>query len=87
MTRILTENIIVPHEAHRSSDHADNTALTAAVKKIKKQFGCEPQNLYVHRKSVDARKKNAIKLVYSVCAELPMNAQDAEKHIDKGFKL
>ena len=87
MIRILAENIIIPHEAGRSSEAADTAALSSAAKKITKQFGCEAKNLTIHRKSVDARKKNAIKLVYSVCTDIPLTSDVFESRVDKGFKL
>lgn len=87
MTRILVENIIVPHKAGQSADFADNTAISSAAKKIKKQFGVSTKNCVIHRKSVDARKKAAIKLVYSVCADIPLDSADAEAKLETGFKL
>ena len=87
MIRILAENIIVPHEAGKSAEMTDGVALASAYKKIRRQFGTEPTDLTIHRKSVDARKKSAIKLVYSVCADLHISADAVESKIDKGFKL
>ncbi len=85
--RILAENIIVPYNGKISGQEADNAAVSTAVNRAKKHFGCECKNPVIHRKSVDARRKNDIKLVYSVCLDLLLSHEKASERIDKGFKL
>ncbi len=73
-TKVLIENIIVPHRQGVSGPDADRFACDSAAKRVKKLLGISPEKLFVHRKSIDARRKKDIKLVYSICAEVPLSA-------------
>ena len=86
ITRILVENIIVPYDGKMSGADADATALSSARRKITKVLGTRCVSAVIHRKSIDARKKNAIKLVYSVCADVEISKNKSSRISESGFK-
>ena len=86
LTRILIENIIVPYNGKMSGAHADSTALSSAGCKVSKALGVKCVSASVHRKSIDARKKTAVKLVYSVCADIELPVGKASLIKEAGFK-
>ena len=87
VTRILVENIIIPHEIGRSGAESDAMALSSAKKKIRRAFGCGCIGAVINNKSVDARKKSAVKLVYSVCADVKIDSRIVTEKSLKDFKL
>lgn len=86
-TRILIENIIVPYDGKISGLEADATAVNSACRKVYKTLGVKCTSASIHRKSIDARKKTAVKLVYSVCADIEINNNKLSCIKDCGFKL
>ena len=84
--RILAENIIVPYDGRTTSEEADTTALSKAKKKIQKALGCKCNALNINKKSIDARRKNDIKLVYSVSAEVSSSVS-VSAVTSAGFKV
>ncbi len=86
-TRILIENIIVPYDGKMSGSDADATALNSACRKIRNILGVKCLSTSIHRKSIDARKKTAVKLVYSVYAEIENNENNIPSINNSGFKL
>ena len=84
-TRILAENIIIPYDGKISGAEADLAAVASAVKKAKRNFGCECKNPEIHRKSIDARRKNDVKLVYSVCMDLMLSPDKAASTLRKAI--
>ncbi len=85
--KILAENIAVPYKPSCSSADADSTALEAAKKKLRRAFGVSPKKLYIYRKSIDARRRDAIRFVYSVCAEFDASETEVTARAADGFKL
>lgn len=86
-TKILAENITVPYKAGVSASATDGAALDTAEKKIRLAFGVQPAEMYIYRKSVDARRRDAMRFVYSVCAELEISESDLISCSAAGFKL
>ncbi len=86
ITRILIENIIIPYDGKMSGSDADASAISSARRKISKALGVKCTTITIHRKSIDARKKTAVKLVYSVCADIEIS--ETKTHLIKecGFK-
>ncbi len=81
--KVLIENIRIPHTANGGEDEA---ALHEAAGYVRKQLGVRPFVLHINKKSIDARRKNQISFVYSICAELEDNEKTAEKIVAKGIK-
>ncbi len=70
-SRLLVEGIVIPFVSGTSGETTDLEAIDKAKKRLKKELGLQASALHIHRKSIDARKRNNIKMVYSVCAEIP----------------
>lgn len=87
LTKILAENIAVPYRAGEAPGAADFEATEAARKKIKREFGKAPAAMHVYRKSIDARKRGAIRFVYSICAQLDIDGDSLDAGLPDGFKL
>ncbi len=85
--KVLAENITVPYKAGESSENADAAALDKASKKLRRVFGKNPSELHIYRKSIDARRRDAIRFVYSVCAELELDEDAIKARSADGFKL
>ena len=85
--RILVENISVPYLEGMSADEINASAIAKAKKKIRSHFGTIGSEYHIYRKSVDARKRGAIKFVFSVCAELSVSPETVRARASDGFKL
>jgi len=85
--RILIENITVPYTDGVSSSETDAIAIEKAKKKLASAFGVKGKDYYIYRKSIDARKRNAIRFVYSVCAEADISASRVSSRTADGFRL
>lgn len=83
MSRLLIENIIIP--LSQGTD-ADSEALDAAEGIIRRRLGCEATGLSLHKKSIDARRRDNIRFVYSVSAVIDADA-DAISSLPGGMKL
>lgn len=84
IVKIVAENIKIPYSPHGAD--IDSLAAEEAEKIIKKKTGCKPVTLNIAKKSLDARRRNHIVFVVSVCAEL--NWKGSPKSLaEKGFKL
>ena len=86
-TKLIIENIYVPYSEGMSAADVDMSALAAAEKKLKKTFGIKGDDLAIYRKSIDARKRNAIRFVFSVCAEAEVSPDKVKSRAADGFKL
>ncbi|MBQ4121467.1 MAG: hypothetical protein IJD35_05590 [Clostridia bacterium] len=71
MTRILLQNIKVPIDSH------EEAAIQAAKQKLKRE-GITPTKLSLAKKSVDARKRNAIVFICSVMAEIDSTPSESQ---------
>lgn len=86
-TKLIIENICVPYSEGMPPHEIDSAALESSEKKIKRAFGVKSSALKVYRKSVDARKRNAIRFVYSVCAEAEVHKDKVKARAGDGIKL
>lgn len=82
--RIIAENIKIPYAP--DGGNIDSSALEEAGRIIRRKTGCRPLSLHIAKKSVDARKRNNIVFVVSVCAEIEWKGEPALL-TEKGFKL
>jgi len=71
VTRILLQNIKVPIDSH------EEAAIQAAKQKLKRE-GITPTKLSLAKKSVDARKRNAIVFICSVMAEIDSTPSESQ---------
>lgn len=77
----------MPYDGKMNGVEADTFAVNSACRKITKALGVKCQSASIHRKSIDARKKAAVKLVYSVCAEIEISKNKVSRIKECGFKL
>jgi len=84
IVKIIAENIRIPYSPHLSE--LDRMAEKEAAKIIKRKTGCTPISLNVAKKSIDARRRDSILFVLSVCAEIEWKGDTAPLK-EKGFKL
>ena len=85
--RAIVEDIAVPIRSggHGSADDAE--ACRQAARILKSAIGKSPSHTRVRKKSVDARRKNNVRLVYSVFAELDGLSPSQRKRLaDAGIK-
>lgn len=85
IVKIIAENIKIPYSPNAAAD-IDSLAAAEAGKIIKKKTGCSPISLNIAKKSIDARRRNNIVFVASVCAELNWKGPP-ETLAERGFKL
>ncbi len=85
IVKIIAENIKIPYSPNTSQD-IDALAIEEAGRMIKKKTGCRPVSLHIAKKSVDARRRNSIAFVVSVCAELNWKG-NPDVLTEKGFKI
>ncbi|MBQ7474561.1 MAG: hypothetical protein IJS78_01435 [Clostridia bacterium] len=82
----VVENIKIPAASPRRAD-ADGEARRRAEAEVKRILGRKPERVAIRRKSVDARRKGEIKLVYSVFAEFSeLSEGEREKLASAGIK-
>lgn len=85
-SKILVENIKVLYKPGMSAADIDRIALRKAHKKISAAFDSHGENLAVYRKSLDARRRDSIKFVFSVCAQIDARA-DKREFGDRDIRL
>ena len=85
--KIITDSISVPVTSQGSGGSPDAAAREIAEKKLKRAAGRSPSRMMIHKKSVDARRRGNVKLVYSFCAEFD-GATERERRalVDGGFR-
>ena len=67
--RIITAGISVPITPQGAGGSPDVAAEEIAGAELKRVFGRSPSRMMIHKKSVDARRRGKVRLVYSFCAE------------------
>ncbi len=87
MIRLLIENISVPHVSGRAQSVTDELALEMACRKARRLLSCSCTPVGVYKKSIDARRRSEIKLVYSVMVSAEIKNPNKEKLKEKGIKL
>lgn len=83
-TKLLLENLAVPFSFGMTAASADAAAMAEAERIIKQRIGRPPTEIKVRRRSVDARRKGAVRIVYSIYASVGV-AQDFDASTS-GFK-
>ena len=66
--KIITDSVSVPLASLRQGESPDGRAEEAVSKRLRRIVGRPPSRLMIHKKSVDARRRGDVKLVYSFCA-------------------
>ena len=64
--RVIIENVAVPAAEAKAGTDCDAEAERTASKIVEKIIGRKPENAHIHKKSIDARRKNSVRFVYSV---------------------
>ncbi len=67
--KVVTVSVSVPLSAVRHGESPDGRAEEITSRRLKRAVGRAPSRMMIHKKSVDARRRGDVKLVYSFCAE------------------
>lgn len=86
-TKLIIENISVPYIEGMTAADADGKACESADKKLRRMFSAKAGYLKIYRKSIDARKRNAVRFVYSICAEMAVSREKVKAFARDGVKL
>ncbi len=86
--RVIIENLTVPAIEAKKGTDCDLEAVRTAVRIIERTVGRKPGPARVFRKSIDARRKNSVKFVFSVCVDIgDATAAECEKLKASGVKF
>ena len=85
---VVIDNLTVPAGQAKKGTDCDREAKKKAADAVAGILGRRPESLHIRRKSVDARRRNSVRFVYSFCADIADPTEsECRKLENAGYKF